>query len=229
MNTFFLKLFSKIPVLRSIIRLYQKNLFAKAWRKRNPHNLTEVGNRAFPIGVVSVGKCSYGILQVQSLFEQSGEKLTIGNYVSIAPGVQFLLGVNHQLKTITTFPLYSRLIQPSARDALTNGEIVVEDEVWIGTDAVIMSGVRIGKGAIVAAGAVVTKDVPPYAIVGGIPAAIIRYKYSEEVIKIIQNIHLKDFTNKFLTDNIELFYQEISTQEDALALVSAIQKLQIDG
>ena len=225
MKSFFLK----IPVLRSITRLHLKNAFAKAWRDKNPHNLTEVGNREFPINVVNVGNASYGMLHIQSLFEQEGERLTIGNYVSIGPGVQFLLGVNHQTKTFTTYPLYSRLIASSNKDALNNGPIVIEDEAWIGTDAIIMSGVTIGKGAMIAAGSVVTKDVPPYAIVGGVPARLIRYKFSEEIIKILYPIYLNDLSKEFLIDNMDAFYKEIETQEDALALVSLIQKNKSNG
>jgi virginiamycin A acetyltransferase len=214
----------KIPVLRSILRGYLKNDFAKKWRARNPHNLTSVGDREFPMNVVSVGNSSYGVLIIQSLFEQKNEKLTIGNFVSIAPGVQFLLGVNHQMRTLTTFPLYTRLVEPSNRDAINNGPIVVEDEVWIGTNALILSGVTIGKGAMIAAGSVVTKDVPPYAIVGGVPAKLIRYKFSDDIIKIIQPIYLNDLPTAFVKDNIDLFYKDINTTEEALALVDFIQK-----
>ena len=222
-------IFLKIPVLRSITRLYQKNAFAKAWRNKNPHNLTVTGDKEFPINVVQVGNGSYGMLHIQSLFEQEGEKLSIGNFVSIAPGSQFLLGVNHQTQTLTTYPLYSRLIEASNKDALNNGPIIIEDEVWIGTNAIIMSGVTIGKCAMVAAGAVVTKDVPPYAIVGGVPAKIIRYKFSEEIIKILSPIYLNDLSTDFLKNNIDFFYKDIETTEDALALVALIQKNNKNG
>jgi virginiamycin A acetyltransferase len=214
----------KIPIVRSLFRIYLRNDFAQKWRKKNPHNLTVVSDREFPLNVVRVGNGSYGMLNIFSLFEQEGEKLIIGNFVSIAPGVQFLLGMNHQTTTITTYPLYSRLIKPSNIDALNNGPIVIEDEVWIGSDAKILSGVRIGKGAIVAAGSVVTKDIPPYAIAGGIPAKVIKYKFSEEIIKILSPIYLNDFPKEFLIEQIELFYKEIKTKEDALNLVASLIK-----
>lgn len=215
----------KIPILRTILRGYLKNDFAKKWRARNPHNLTSVGDREFPMDVVEVGNSSYGVLVIQSLFEQKNEKLSIGNFVSIAPGVQFLLGVNHQTKTLTTFPLYTRLVEPSNHDAVNNGPIIVEDEVWIGTNALIMSGVTIGKGAIIAAGAVVTKDVPPYAIVGGVPAKLLRYKFSEDIIKILQPIYLNDLSSAFIKENIDIFYKEIETKEDALALAALVAQI----
>ena len=103
---------------------------------------------------------SYGLLNILS-YSPSNERLQIGNYVSIAPNVLFILGGNHQINTITNFPLYSLLISPNPIDSESKGLIVIEDEVWIGANATILSGVRIAKGAIIAAGSVVTKDVPP--------------------------------------------------------------------
>jgi len=158
---------------------------------------------------------SYGALNIQSLFEQDGEKLAIGNYVSIAPGVQFLLGVNHQTETLSTFPMYSRLTKPSNMDAVVKGPLVIEDEVWIGTNAIILAGLTIGKGAIVAAGAVVTKDVPPYAIVGGNPARVIRYKFSQDIIDVIAPLFLKDLDNESMKNNMDLLYKPILNAADA--------------
>ena len=211
------------------MRQYFKNAFAKRWRLKNPHNLTVVGDRAFPMNIVSVGNATYGMLHIQSFFEQKEEKLVIGNFVSIAEGVQFLLDVNHQTKTLSTYPLYSRLIASSNRDALEKGVIVIEDEVWIGTNAVIMSGVTIGKGAMIAAGAVVTHSVPPYAIVGGVPAKLIRYKFTQDIIDILSPIYLNDLPKEFLVSNIEAFYKEIETKDDAIALVTLIQTFKYNG
>ena len=191
--------------------------------------MTVVGDRAFSMNVVSVGNATYGMLNIQSYFEQKEEKLIIGNFVSIAEGVQFLIDVNHQTKTLSTYPLYSRLIASSNRDALEKGVIVIEDEVWIGTNAVIMSGVTIGKGAMIAAGAVVTRSVPPYAIVGGVPAKLIRYKFTQDIIDILSPIYLNDLSKEFLIPNIEAFYKEIETKDDAIALVTLIQTFKSNG
>lgn len=70
----------------------------------------------------------------------------------------------------------------------TKGKIILDDDVWIGDQVLVLSGVHIGKGAIVAAGCVVTKDVPPYAIVGGIPNKIIKYRFSKQIIQKLQGI-----------------------------------------
>jgi len=212
-----------LPGIRSIFRQLDKNKFDKEWRMRNAHNDTIVGDRTFPMNNVSVGKATYGMLQIQSLFEQEGERLEIGNYVSIAPGVQFLLGVNHQINTFTTFPLYSRFVKRSPIDAVNKGPLVIEDEVWIGTDAILFSGVQVGKGAIISAGAVVTKDVPPYAIYGGTPAKLIKYRFSEDIINELMTIYLKDMPIDWIKENIDTLYKEIKSVEDVKRIKSLLK------
>jgi virginiamycin A acetyltransferase len=143
--------------------------FRRKWRRANRHNRT-IARCTFPINIVSVGKMTYGDLTVKT-FKPHNEKLFIGNFVSIAQNVVFILGGNHQINTITPYPLYSALIADSAeRDAQSKGPIIIEDEAWIGFGVIILSGVTVGKGAIVAAGSVVVKDIPPYSIAGGNPA-----------------------------------------------------------
>jgi len=221
-----MSILSKIPVIKELVYSLKKRSFKKKWRQLNPHNLTSVGERFFPLNNVKVGNMSYGALNIQSLFEQDGEKLDIGNFVSIGPGVIFLLGVNHQTNTLSTFPLYSRYVEPSTKDAVIKGPLIIEDEVWIGTNAIILSGLTIGKGAMIAAGAVVSKDVPPYAIVGGNPAKIIRYKFSPEIIELIDPVYLNDLPSTFIKENINLLYQPLLTTEDALKLVEKIKNYQ---
>lgn len=132
------------------------------------------------------------------LFEQNNvlyhypinhERLVIGKFCSIACGVKFLFNsVNHTLKSLSsyTFPLFYEdwgLEKSNVATAWDNkGDIVIGNDVWIGYEAVIMAGVHIGNGAIIAARAVVTKDVPAYTIVGGVPARPIRKRFDEDTI-----------------------------------------------
>jgi len=117
------------------------------------------------------------------------EKLIIGKFCSIACGTKFLFNcANHTLKSLSTytFPLFYEeweLEKSNITTAWDNkGNIVIGNDVWIGYEAVIMAGVHIGDGAIIAARAVVTKDVPPYTIVGGTPAKEIRKRFDTEMI-----------------------------------------------
>ena len=120
------------------------------------------------------------------------EKLIIGKFCSIACGTKFLFNcANHTLKSLSTytFPLFYEeweLEKSNITTAWDNkGNIVIGNDVWIGYEAVIMAGVHIGDGAIIAARAVVTKDVPPYTIVGGTPAKEIRKRFDAEVIELL--------------------------------------------
>ena len=117
------------------------------------------------------------------------DKLTIGKFCSIACGAKFIFNsANHSMKSLSTypFPLFFEewgLNKANVAEAWDNkGDIVVGNDVWIGYEAVILSGVKIGDGAIIGARAVVTKDVPPYTIVGGVPAKPIRKRFSDETI-----------------------------------------------
>lgn len=223
-----MSLIRNIPVLRVLVRFFERRNFEKQWRSRNLHNETKVGDRFFPMEVVQVGKGTYGTITVQSLYVTENEKLVLGNYISIAPDVIFFLGVNHQINTATTFPFYSKLIKRGPIDAISNGPVVVEDEVWIGTGARIFSGVRIGKGAIIAAGSIVTKDVPPYAIVGGNPARLIRFRFTEEIINILKPICFVNFSDAWIRKNINMIYKKIETVEDALQLKALADSYKTD-
>ena len=123
------------------------------------------------------------------------DRLIIGKFCSIACGVKFLFNsANHTLKSLSnyTFPLFFEewgLNKKNVASAWDNKEdIIIGNDVWIGYEAVIMAGVHIGDGAVIAARAVVTKDVPPYTIVGGTPARKIRMRFEEETIAKLQQI-----------------------------------------
>jgi len=125
----------------------------------------------------------------------SHERLIIGKFCSIACGAKFLFNcANHTLKSLSTytFPLFYEDWDLEKSDVATawdnKGDIVIGNDVWIGYEAVIMAGVHIGNGAIIAARAVVTKDVPPYTIVGGVPARPIRKRFPDDVIQKLEKL-----------------------------------------
>lgn len=118
----------------------------------------------------------------------NNDKLVIGKFCSIACNAKFIFNsANHTLNSLSTYPFP---IFPEEWDNTMNiteawdnkGDIVIGNDVWIGYDAVIMSGVHIGDGAIIGTRALVTKDIPPYAIVGGVPAKVIRKRFEDSVI-----------------------------------------------
>lgn len=196
-------------MLNKILRRIKLEIFKINWRKSNVHNSTFAKTK-FNKLKVSVGKNSYGPLNIYE-WGTDGEGIDIGNYVSIADNVKFILGGNHRYDTLSTYP-FKVLICGEKKEAYTNGKIVVEDDVWIGMDSIILSGVRIGKGAIIAAGSVVTKDVGPYSIVGGNPAKFIKYRFSKELIQMTENFNLNKLSNEFIINNIELLYKSLDNE-----------------
>ena len=137
------------------------------------------------------------------------DKLIIGKFCSIACGAKFIFNsANHTLKSLSTytFPLFFEewgLDRANVASAWDNkGDIVIGNDVWIGYEAVIMAGVTIGDGAIIGTRALVTKDVPPYTIVGGVPARPIRKRFSDQVIGALQEIRWWDWPYERIQQNI---------------------------
>lgn len=122
--------------------------------------------------------------------------MEIGAFCSIAQEVRFICQGDHPTETAATFGLEERIFKTKTKtDFLrTRGPIVLGNDVWVGVRAIILSGVTIGDGAVVAAGSVVTKDVPPYAIVGGNPARIIKFRFSEDTITAMRKIRWWDWS-----------------------------------
>ncbi len=106
-----------------------------------------------------------------------------------------------------------KLLQSVDFEAKTKGDIIVDDDVWIGYGATILSGVHIGQGAVVAAGAVVSKDVPPYAIVGGVPAKVIKYRFNQEMIHELLNVDYSKLTKKMVEEHVGDLYKPLTDAE----------------
>ncbi|WP_345200497.1 CatB-related O-acetyltransferase [Chryseobacterium ginsengisoli] len=202
--------------------LFRQYLQIIDWRMSNQHNTTTLGKHFSGIEKVKVGKYSYGQLNIEA-YDHKDEKLIIGNFVSIASNVRFILGGNHQINTFSTFPLKSVFIGHSPQDdSTTKGAIAVEDEVWIGANSIIMSGITLGKGSIIATGSVVTKDVEPFSIVGGNPAKFIKWRIPEELIEERKKINLIDFDIELIKKENNIFYKTLDKD-----ILDSIKKLKI--
>lgn len=137
-----------------------------------------------------------------------GDKLVIGKFCAIATGVQFIMnGANHKIAGFSTFPFYIfgngwEESTPQPGDLPYKGDTVIGNDVWIGYQALIMPGVKIGNGAIISSCAVVTSDVPAYAIVGGNPAKLIKKRFSDETILALEKLAWWDWSPEKITRNL---------------------------
>ena len=157
------------------------------------------------MGKISIGKNTYGKINIDYSGGEN-EKLIIGSYCSISNKANFLLGGEHMYTNLSTYPFNAKLFGEKF-EGKSKGPIIVKDDVWIGDRAFILSGVTIGQGAIVAAGSVVVKDIPPYSIVGGNPAKIIKYRFNECIIDKLLEV---DYSNlDFDKNDYEYLYSEI--------------------
>jgi acetyltransferase-like isoleucine patch superfamily enzyme len=159
---------------------------------------------------VRIGEHTYGIFHKTVKLFGPDDRVTIGKYCSIAEGVKLICG-EHSTTLVSTFPLG---ILPFVKnvpevDSITKGPIVLGSDVWVGTNAMVLSGVTVGDGAVIAAGAIVTHDVPPYAVVAGVPARVIRMRFTAEQIESLLRIAWWDWSEDRIGAHIELFYGDV--------------------
>ena len=202
----YLKKQLRYTIIIDIVKKMKLNKFRKKWRYINKNNET-IPMNIFDSKLVSVGKYSYGELNVISFNKNS--KLKIGSLCSIAQNVKFILDADHRIDTISTFPFKVKIFKEIKYEAISKGDIIIEDDVWIGYGAMILSGVKIGQGAVIAAGAIVTKNVPPYAIVGGVPAKILKYRFSKSVINNLLNLDYSKIDKIFIKNNKHFFEKNL--------------------
>ncbi len=131
-----------------------------------------------------VGRHSYG---VPTILATRGvkQKVEIGSFCSIAAGVLFLLSVEHRVDWFTTYPFNILWGVSIKGHPYSKGDIIVGNDVWIGQNVVVLSGVKVSDGACIGAGSVVTKDVPPYTIVVGNPARQVKTRFPPEIVSIL--------------------------------------------
>lgn len=192
----------------------------RAWRKNNPENDTQI---VYPCdtSLIHVGRGTYGGIKAIHAGKQSG--LSIGNWCSIAPEVSFLFNDEHIINTATTFPFKVKVTGEKQIEAQSKGGIVIGDDVWIGYRATILDGVTVGQGSVIAAGAVVTKDVQPYEVVGGCPARHLRWRYDESIRRIMLSFNWSIVNENWISAHIEKLYEPL-TEELARHLIEDLPK-----
>lgn len=153
-----------------------------------------------------MGAYSYGAIAIH--FENPSVKCSVGKFCSIAAGCAVYLGGDHRMDRASTFPFghIHTTIFPGivANNSISKGSVVIQNDVWIGANATIMSGVTVGNGAVIANNAHVVKDVPPYAIVGGNPAKVIRYRFPAAIVEGLQRIRWWDWSEEVLNSRMHL-------------------------
>jgi acetyltransferase-like isoleucine patch superfamily enzyme len=136
--------------------------------------------------------------------------IIIGNFCSIARGTA-IQEHNHDFDCVTSYFIKYRVFgEKYGVDAISKGPVVIGNDVWIGTQSVILTGVTIGDGAVIAANSVVSKDVPPYAIVGGTPAKVLKYRFSNEVIEKLLELKWWNWDLDRIKANKDLFYGNLT-------------------
>ena len=182
-------------ILSELIRLLRKRkeriLSEKIWR--------EHGNETkyhFHDDRILIGDKTYGI-PVIDWFDDN-RKLIIGKFCSIASGVNILMGGFHHTEWITTYPFYKDteiFTKAKGMGDIEKRDTLIGNDVWIGRNATILGGVHIGDGAVIGAGCVVSKNVPPYAIVIGNPMRTLRYRFSKDVIELLLKLSWWDWSD----------------------------------
>lgn len=145
-------------------------------------------------------------------YPEFGDRLIIGKFCAIASGVRFIMGpANHRISSVTTYPFHvfggawAERTPPHMDQLPRKGDTVIGNDVWIGRESVILPGVKIGDGAIVAACSVVSRDIPPYAVFGGNPARLVKMRFDQELIGLLLRFRWWDLDGEELAELLPLF------------------------
>jgi acetyltransferase-like isoleucine patch superfamily enzyme len=186
------------------------------------------------VDYINIGKYSYGITKKNIYWDNKAydydnnyrqPKLIVGKYCSIGLKCKIYLGGNHRHDWVTTYPFHVKWVHNNTFKSLTddvegyphsNGDVIIGNDVWFGENVTVMSGVKIGDGAVIGTNSVVVKDVEPYSISGGHPAKHIKYRFSEDVIKRLLEIKWWDIEESkldkllpyMMNNDIDLFFKK---------------------
>lgn len=185
---------------RSAVKLMPPKPWSEAWLERR--------------GMLVIGRHSYAPPSFVRMFEGDSVRVTIGSFCSLATGVEIMPGGNHRTDTVTTYPLRRRLnregmgeADPDSIEAAgqpwSKGDVTIGNDVWIGQGAKILGGLSISDGAIVAAWSVVTKSVPPYTIVAGAPARVVRQRFPPEIVESLLRIRWWEWEDSVIVERID--------------------------
>ena len=175
--------------------------------------INSMGNGCFIEHTIAYGKIELGnyvsISGPGTILHAVIGKIQIGNFSSIGQNVS-INEFNHNIRLPSTYAMQLNFFSKNFKDDVTSkGDVIIEEDVWIGSNSVILSGVRIGRGAVIAAGSIVNKDVPPYAIVGGVPCKVIKMRFTANQIEYLEKIRWWEWDDKKIMDNCHFFETEL--------------------
>ena len=151
-----------------------------------------------------IGDYTYGLPQIFKLEETS--QFEIGKFCSIANDVKIFLDGEHETNNISTYPFgyFKGFTSLKKYRTKSKGKIIIGNDVWIGYGVTILSGVNIGNGAVIGARSLIVNDVPPYTIVGGVPAKIIKKRFDDKTIEKLEKLKWWNWSDKKIQENIKL-------------------------
>lgn len=156
----------------------------------------------------NIGKYTYGLPKIFKLGKENN--IRIGKFCSLAGNISIFLDGEHQTKNISTYPFgYFKDFKIKEKCTFdTKGDVNIGNDVWIGYGVTILSGVNIGDGAVIGACSLVTKDIPPYTIVGGVPAKLIRKRFDDETIEKLLEIKWWNWSDEKIQKNIDILQSD---------------------
>lgn len=221
-------------ILKNIIFRFRKNIIVDRYSELN-YNVVNLANISdFPCRIVD-SRCSIKVMGEGCVISQSEcygdiylgkfvtitgpgtvvkslkEKILIGSYSSIGQNV-CIVDFNHQVDKVSSCFLNHLLFGKGyLYDIKTKGEVIIEEDVWIGSNSVILPGIRIGRGAVIGAGSVVTKDVPRYSIVHGSPAKVYAMRFDDNIIQVLEELRWWEWGTNKIEQNKKFFNYDLKS------------------